>query len=128
MSINHMVTMDDVHDVHTYLEHSLARLHRVEPDEDAQKKYFKRNPAAWYKAKNETVAMGQKIKKDGDGNTAAKALTINIMNLGIVDRQKVLLEEFEKLNAVGKKMGYVPADVREAEVVPETKGKNRMDE
>ena len=116
----------DVHDIHSYVEKSLKTLDQASPDLEDQKAYFKKNVGAYYRAKNETVTVGQKIKKDGEGNNAARNLTINITNLGIMDRKKVIEKEMLKLNEMGAKMGYTTEEIREAQVIPEVVGKNRV--
>ena len=128
-NMNELVVFDkdNVHDVHIYIEKSMIRLDRVEPDEDVQKEYFKKNVGAYYRERNRTIEVGQKIKRDGEGNADIRSLTININNLGLVDRQKILLEEAEKLAKVGAKMGYTTEEIREAKVIPEVTGKNRME-
>lgn len=129
MSKNELVTIEDIHDVHSFIEQSMRNLKAAEPDLKSQKTYFNKNPAAWYRAQNETVAMGQKIKRDGDGNMASKGLTIiqnNMINLGTADQMKLLREELEKNIEYGNKMGYISEEMREAQVVPEVKGKNRL--
>ena len=113
-------------DVHGYVQQELALLRECAPASMDQKKFFSKNVGAYYRAMNETVHTEQKIKTGGFGNNTSKNLTVNITNLGLVDRQKLLEEEFAKLQAMGDKLGYTTEEIREAQVVPEVTGKNRV--
>ena len=127
-SMNALAETDvDVQDIHSYVERSLVTLEAAAPALEDQQAYFKKNVGAYYRAKNETVTVGQKIKKDGEGNNAARSLTINIANLGIMDRKKVIEAGMLRLNEMGAKMGYDTEEIREAQVIPEVVGKNRME-
>jgi len=119
----------EVHDIHDYLEDNLKTLKRVKPSDKAQEKYFEKNPAAWYRECNNSIDTGQKIKRDGEGNTASqhKAMA-DMLKLGIQDQIKLLHDLASKSIEYGIKMGYKPVEIREAQVVPEDKGKNRLEE
>jgi len=131
--------MDEVVDLvetnmHGYVQHELAELKACAPSMEAKKKYFDKNVGAYYKAMNETVGTDQKIKVGGYGNASTKNLTINMNNLGLVDKQRLLAEMMGKLKALGDKMGYGKEVVEKEEIIsrealPEIENiKNRIKE
>lgn len=114
--------------MHGCVQEELAVLKECHPDMQALKKYFNRNPGAYYRAFNDTVATEQKMR---NGDPGIRNLTINmksINGLGLRDRQNLLKEMTEEVVELGRKMGYCGrgGDV-EGDVLPASKGVNRIE-
>ena len=118
-----------VHDIHGLVEADLAMFHKSKMTQEDMDKWRKKNPAAFFRAKYNAIEVGQRIKRDGEGSMASqhKAMA-GLLKLGIQDQIKLLQDLASKNIELGIKMGYKPEEVREAKVIPEVKGENRLKE
>ena len=120
-------------DIHGYTLGIIASLERTAPSEAAQKKAWNKNPAAWHKVRREYIETSQRIVADGYGSPTTNNVNITIIKkldkLCLKDQQKLITEALARKMKEGENFGYIgKAEVIDAEVVPEEKGVNRIED
>ncbi len=105
--------------MHGLYVHDMAMLNEVAPSKKRQQAYFSKNVGAWYKARKSVADTEQSERHKGFGNKASGS-NVDWNLLGMSDKLKMLKDAME----LAEELGY--RKPLEAEVVPETKGKNRL--